>query len=114
VKENRAKTTYPWTAMGYTYNCNLLQDGRDPLLGLDPLTTSSFFGAIEFIVSAGSKIVNDRFRPNAEFEVWVVPEPSAWVIINVGLSGISVKTHRQRSKSGHPLSQPPIQATKTS
>ena len=37
VEWNQAQTSYPWTAMGYTFNWNSLQDGSDPSYGTDPL-----------------------------------------------------------------------------
>jgi hypothetical protein len=63
-------------AMGYTFNWNSLQDGSDPSYGTDPLAPAGSFGLAEFIVSAGSKIVNERFVTNANLGVWVVPEPA--------------------------------------
>lgn len=44
--------------------------------GTDPLAPAGSFGLAEFIVSAGSKIVNERFVTNANLGVWVVPEPA--------------------------------------
>ena len=75
VEWNQAQTTYPWTAMGYTYNWNALQtSGADPALGYDSLAPSSPFGVSEFIVSAGSKIVNEGFVMNSQLGLWAVPE----------------------------------------
>jgi hypothetical protein len=86
---NQAQTTYPWSAMGYTYNWNSLQtSSTDTTLGYDPLAPSSPFGLSEFIVSAGSKIVNEGFVRNAQLGIWAVPEPSAWVIVILGLTGL--------------------------
>lgn len=76
VEWNQAQTSYPWTAMGYTFNWNSLQNGSDPSYGTDPLAPAGSFGLAEFIVSAGSKIVNERFVTNANLGVWVVPEPA--------------------------------------
>jgi len=60
--------------MGYTYNWNALQSGRtDPALGFDPFAPASFVGVSEFIVSAGSKIVNEGFVTNSQLGVWAVP-----------------------------------------
>ncbi len=73
---NQAQTTYPWTAMGYTFNWNSLQDGFDPSYGVDPLAPAVPFGVSEFIVSAGSKIVNERFVTHADLGAWAVPEPA--------------------------------------
>jgi hypothetical protein len=75
VEWNQAQTTYPWTAMGYTFNWNSLQDGLDPSYGIDPLAPAFSFGVPEFIVSAGSKIVNERFVTHADLSAWAVPEP---------------------------------------
>ena len=86
VEWNQAGTTYPWTAMGYTANWNALQaSGTNPAFGSDPLAPSSSVGVSEFIVSAGSKIVNEGFVTHADLGIWAVPEPSAWVIAILGL-----------------------------
>jgi hypothetical protein len=75
--------------MGYTYNWNSLQtSSTSTTLGYDPLAPSSPFGLSEFIVSAGTKIVNEAFVPNAQLGIWAVPEPSAWVIAILGLTGV--------------------------
>lgn len=84
VEWNQAQTNYPWTAMGYTFNWNSLQTGFDPSYGIDPLAPAFSFGVSEFIVSAGSKIVNERFVTNSELGVWVVPEPAllgSWILV---------------------------------
>jgi hypothetical protein len=89
VEWNQAQTIYPWSAMGYTYNWNSLQtSSTSTTLGYDPLAPSSPFGLSEFIVSAGSKIVNEAFVPNAQLGIWAVPEPAAWVIAILGLTGV--------------------------
>lgn len=89
IEWNQAQTGYPWTAMGYCYNWNSLQaSGTNPVVGFDPLAPLSPFGVSEFIVSAGSKIVNEGFVPHSQLGVWAVPEPSAWVIAVVGLVGL--------------------------
>jgi hypothetical protein len=89
VEWNQAQTIYPWSAMGYTYNWNSLQtSSTSTTLGYDPLAPSSPFGLSEFIVSAGTKIVNEAFVPNAQLGIWAVPEPSAWVIAILGLTGV--------------------------
>ena len=62
--------------MGYTFNWNSLQDGFDPSYGVDPLAPAFSFGVSEFIVSAGSKIVNERFVTHADLGAWAVPEPA--------------------------------------
>jgi hypothetical protein len=84
VEWNQAQTTYPWTAMGYTFNWNSFQSGFDPSYGTDPLAPAVSFGVSEFIVSAGSKIVNEQFVTNAELGAWVVPEPAllgSWILV---------------------------------
>jgi hypothetical protein len=89
VTWNQAQTFYPWSAMGYTYNWNSLQtSSTNPTLGYDPLAPSSPFGLSEFIVSAGSKIVNAGFVPNADLGIWAVPEPATWVIAILGITGL--------------------------
>lgn len=99
VEWNQAQTTYPWTAMGYTYNWNSLQaNGTNPVFGYDPLAPSSPFGVSEFVVSAGSKIVNEGFVTNADLGVWAVPEPSAWLIAIAGLACLAA-TRRPASSS---------------
>jgi hypothetical protein len=95
VEWNQALTTYPWTAMGYTYNWNALQaDGTNPAFGFDPLAPSSPIGVSEFIVSAGSKIVNEGFVSHSQLGIWAVPEPSGWVIAIVGLAGLVARSRR--------------------
>ena len=75
VEWNQARTNYPWTAMGYTYNWNALQiSGANPALGYDPLAPSSPVGVSEFIVSAGSKIVNEGFVANSRLGLWAVTD----------------------------------------
>jgi len=81
VEWNQARTNYPWTAMGYTFNWNALQTSpTDSLLGFDPLAPMSAVGVSEFVVSAGSKIVNEGFVPNhllgqwAANQIWAIPE----------------------------------------
>jgi hypothetical protein len=95
VEWNQAQTTYPWTAMGYTYNWNALQtSSTNTTLGYDPLAPASPFGVSEFIVSAGSKIVNEGFVTNSQLGIWVVPEPSTWVIAIVGLVALTAAMRR--------------------
>ncbi len=51
----------------------------------------------EFIVSAGSKIVNEGFVHNTQLGIWAVPEPSAWVLAILGLTGLgAASTIRSR------------------
>ena len=83
ISWNQATMTFPWTAMGYTFNWNALQDGS-PLVGSDPLRVSSPIGVTEFIVSGGAKVVLDSWVPYAQFGSWVIPEPGAWLLAMTG------------------------------
>jgi hypothetical protein len=88
VEWNQAQTTYPWTAMGYTYNWNALQtSGANPSFGYDPLAPSSPFGISEFIVSAGSKIVNEEFVTNSQLGLWAASEMFAVPEIDPNAAG---------------------------
>lgn len=92
VTFNQAQTTFPWTAMGYTYNWNVLQDGSSPLYGNDPLHVASFFGLSEFVVSGGSQVLLESWLPYAEFDSWIaVPEPSGVILLLFagGLIGVA-------------------------
>ncbi len=86
VAYNQAQTNYPWTAMGYTFNWNALQDGSDPAFGTDPLAPTSFIGLSEFMVSGGSQIVLDSWIPYSDFDTWIVPEPGSIGLIVLGCS----------------------------
>ena len=101
VEWNQAQTTYPWTAMGYTFNWNSLQDGFDPSYGVDPLAPALSFGVSEFIVSAGSKIVNERFVTHADLGAWAVPEPA---LLGSGILVVAVCMIRRPrpAREGHP------------
>lgn len=94
VQWNQAQTFYPWSAMGYTYNWNFLQL-TGTTYGHDPLAPSSPFGLSEFIVSAGSKIVNAGFVAQADLGIWAVPEPATWVIAVIGIVGLGVAVRRR-------------------
>ncbi len=102
---NQATTTYPWTAMGYTFNWNALQDGS-PLVGNDALRVSSPIGVTEFIVSGGATVVLDSWVPYSQFGSWVVPEPGSWLLamaggILLGVCWISASPrHRSRARPG--------------
>lgn len=87
VEWNQAQTNYPWTAMGYTYNWNALQNSlADPTLGYDPLAPASTVGVSEFIVSAGSKIVNEGFVTNPRLGLWAAN--GIWSIPEIDPNGI--------------------------
>lgn len=96
VQWNEAETTYPWTAMGYTYNWNALQDGSDPAFGSDPNHASSAVGVSEFVVSGGSDILLDSWIPYSELGLWVVPEPGTLLLFALGIGVVFVF----RRKSG--------------
>lgn len=86
VEWNGAQTTYPWTAMGYTYNWNALQaSGANPAFGYDPLAPTSPIGVSEFVVSAGSKIVNEGFVTNAQLGFWAA---DIWPVPEIGPNGV--------------------------
>ncbi|MFZ9853866.1 MAG: hypothetical protein ACO3I0_02025 [Limisphaerales bacterium] len=80
---NQAVTTYPWTAMGYTFNWNALQDGSQNY-GNDSLRVSSPVGVTEFIVSGGTTVILDSWVPYSQFGSWVVPEPATWLLTVAG------------------------------
>ncbi len=84
VEYNQAQTYYPWTAMGYTYNWNSLQDGSNPAYGNDPHHAPNPFGLTEFVVSGGSTVLLDSWVPNSNLGLWVVPEPGAVFLLLTG------------------------------
>jgi hypothetical protein len=92
---NQAQTTFPWSAMGYTYNWNALQDGSNPAFGFDPSHAQSIFGLSEFMVSGGSDILLDSWIPYSDFGTWVVsvPEPGTYVLLLFG-AGVLVLRRR--------------------
>lgn len=102
---NQATTTYPWTAMGYTFNWNSLQDGS-PLVGNDPQRVTSPIGVTEFIVSGGTTVILDSWVPYSQFGSWVVPEPGAWLLAMAGgvlLLAFRISAsprHRSRGRPG--------------
>lgn len=107
VQWNQAQTFYPWSAMGYTYNWNSLQtSSTNSTFGYDPLAPASPFGLSEFIVSAGSKIVNAGFVPQADLGIWAVPEPATWVIAILGITGLGAMV-RRRAVAGRPTASSP-------
>lgn len=104
VQWNQAPTTYPWSAMGYTYNWNSLQtSSTNVTLGYDPFAPAPPFGVSEVLVSAGAKIVNAGFVTNAELGIWAVPEPATWVITIIGITGLwtaGLRSRRQPARRG--------------
>lgn len=95
VEFNQAQTTYPWTAMGYTYNWNALQNGSDPAFGMDPLAPDSFIGLPEFMISGGSQIVLESWIPYADFDLWIIPEPGS---VGLFLFGVLVAVARRSER----------------
>lgn len=85
VSYNQAQTTYPWTAMGYTFNWNSLQDGSNPDYGTDPLAPDSPIGLSEFMVSGGSQVLLESWIPYSDFDIWIIPEPGSIFLILAGL-----------------------------
>lgn len=95
VAYNQAQTNYPWTAMGYTFNWNALQDGSyDPLYGFDPNAPDNFFGLSEFMVSGGSNVILESWIDYENFSVWIVPEPGTFGLVVVGLTLALVRSRR--------------------
>lgn len=92
---NQGETTFPWTAMGYTFNWNYLQDGSNPAWGNDPLAPDNFFGLSEFMVSGGTNIVLDSWIPYSDLGTWVVsvPEPGTYILLLFG-AGVLVLRRR--------------------
>jgi hypothetical protein len=85
VSYNQAQTTYPWTAMGYTYNWNALQDGSNPDYGFDPLAPTNAIGVAEFMVSGGSQVVLEQWVSHADLQTWIIPEPRVVVLVVLSL-----------------------------
>ena len=89
---NEAKTVpgssnaMPWTAMGYTYNWNYLEDGQDGR-ALDPFRVGSYVGTSEFIVSAGVTVQFDHFVESSDLYSYLVPEPGSveFLLLGAGL-----------------------------
>lgn len=94
VQWNEAQTTYPWTAMGYTYNWNALQDGSNPVYGSDPNHAASTVGVSEFVVSGGSNVLLDSWIPYSDLGLWAVPEPGTLLLFALGIGVIFVFRRR--------------------
>lgn len=90
VSYNQAQTTFPWTAMGYTYNWNALQDGSNPDYGFDPLRATNPIGLTEFMVSGGSKVVLDQWVSHSDLQAWIIPEPSVVVLVILSLVVLAI------------------------
>jgi hypothetical protein len=101
VEHNGAQTTYPWTAMGYTYNWNALQDGSIPGYGYDPQAPSSFIGLSEFMVSGGSQVLLESWIPYDDLDSWVaVPEPHGLLLFVVGTFLLILRRQRPAGTDG--------------
>lgn len=91
VMHNQAGTEMPWTAMGYTYNWNYLEDGSGGR-ALDASRVDSYAGVSEFVVSAGAWVQFERFVGNDELFQYVVPEPGVWVwMVLAGVVGLGCR-----------------------
>ncbi len=99
VEYTQAQTAYPWTAMGYTYNWNFLQDGSTPDYGTDPNRVSSPIALTEFLVSSDTSILLDQWIPYSELGAWVVPEPSVFFLFSAGILFLALRPHRQHTRS---------------
>jgi hypothetical protein len=94
VSYNQAQTTFPWTAMGYTYNWNALQDGSNPDYGFDPSRATNLIGLAEFNVSSGSQVVLDQWVPHADLQAWIIPEPSVVALMILSLVVLAIGRRR--------------------
>jgi hypothetical protein len=81
MTNNEARTTMPWTAMGYTYNWNYLEDGQNGRAN-DPFRVDSYVGTTEFVVSAGDTVVFDHFEN--DLYSYLVPEPGSVILLLLG------------------------------
>jgi hypothetical protein len=92
---NEAKTTYPWTAMGYTYNWNFLEDGLNGRAD-DTNRVSSYVGVSEFVVSAGARVEFDSFVENDVLYAYLIPESDTLTLL-VFSSGLVLLRRRHCS-----------------
>ncbi|MEI8310920.1 MAG: PEP-CTERM sorting domain-containing protein [Verrucomicrobiota bacterium] len=98
MMNNEAKTRMPWTAMGYTYNWNYLEDGQNGRAD-DPFRVGSYVGATEFVVSAGATVVFDHFVENTNLYSYLIPEPNSVILFLFGAGVVYfVILHRARLK----------------
>lgn len=95
---NEAQTKYPWTAMGYTYNWNSLQDGSNPSYGNDPLHVTDFIGPTEFVVSAGSTVVLEGYVYASGLGTWLIPEPGGVALLLFGVGVVCFMRLRRSSR----------------
>ena len=84
VENTQAQTQYPWTAMGYTYNWNFLQDGTNPAYGLDTGRVTSFVGLSEFVVSSNTTVILESWVSYDQLAAWAVPEPGSLILLALG------------------------------
>lgn len=87
MTNNEARTTMPWTAMGYTYNWNYLEDGQGGR-STDPFRVGSYVGTTEFVVSAGAEVVFDHFVDNAGLYSYLIPEPGGVFLLLFGAGAV--------------------------
>lgn len=90
VAFNQAQTDFPWTAMGYTYNWNALQDSTNSPYGYDPNGTTNPVGLSEFMVSGGSQVLLEQWVSHSELQTWIIPEPGAVALVLMGLLVIAI------------------------
>jgi len=96
MANNEAGTRMPWTAMGYTYNWNYLEDGQNGRAN-DPFRVGSYVGTTEFVVSAGATVVFDRFVDNAGLYSYLIPEPGSVILLLLGAGAVCfVRLRRTR------------------
>ncbi len=76
---NNYATTYPWTAMGYTWNW-------DPALGTTDLDR---VGVDEFIIGGGAEVYYERTIPNDQFAAAVRGDP----VFAVTIDGLDYALH---------------------
>jgi hypothetical protein len=92
VAFNQSQTDFPWTAMGYTYNWNALQDQdyTNSPYGFDTNRATNPVGLSEFMVSGGSQVVLERWVSHSELQTWIIPEPGAVALVLMGLLVIAI------------------------
>ncbi len=96
VMNNQAKTEMPWSAMGYTYNWNYLEDGLNGRSN-DPTRVTNYVGASEFVVSAGAWVQFEGFVENDQLYTYLVPEPGTGALLLVGLTAVWMVHRRRKS-----------------